>query len=208
MVVKSKSCYWMRFITTNSFMICFNCLYQHRYIGMFAGYFFYSLRLSLYIEVTVIKFLSVNTVICSSDSVTVSVQFVVALSIAITVKQLKEWWFIRWIVLSEFEQPGHKVLLGGGGGMWVWVAGRCIFLQVQKEVFQVGWVYGHSRGPSTTPPNISRYPPEGLSLFNAKFMMMYPHQRDIIQNKTKTCSSLCQGLLNFLRNLQNFKFAF
>ena len=59
---------------------------------MFAGYFFYSLiRLSLYIEVTVIKFLSVNTVICSSDSVTVSVQFVVALNIAITVKQLKEW---------------------------------------------------------------------------------------------------------------------
>ena len=63
----------------NSFMICFNCLYQHKYIGMFAGYFFYSLPLSLYIAVTVIKFLSINTVICSSDSVTVSVQFVVAL---------------------------------------------------------------------------------------------------------------------------------
>lgn len=46
---------------------------------MFAGYFFYSLPLSLYIAVTVIKFLSINTVICSSDSVTVSVQFVVAL---------------------------------------------------------------------------------------------------------------------------------
>ena len=69
----------MRFITLNSFMICFNCLYQHKYIGMFAGYFFYSLPLSLYIAVTVIKFLSINTVICSSDSVTVSVQFVVAL---------------------------------------------------------------------------------------------------------------------------------
>ena len=52
---------------------------------MFAGYFFYSLPLSLYIAVTVIKFLSINTVICSSDSVTVSVQFVVALNIAITV---------------------------------------------------------------------------------------------------------------------------
>lgn len=58
---------------------------------MVAGYFFYSLPLSLYIAVTVIKFLSINTVICSSDSVTVSVQFVVALNIAITVKQLKEW---------------------------------------------------------------------------------------------------------------------
>ena len=171
---------------------------------MFAGYFFYSLPLSLYIAVTVIKFLSINTVICSSDSVTVSVQFVVALNIAITVKQLKEWWFIRWIVLSEFEQPGHKVLLGGEGGRGVGVGGREVhFLQVQKEVSQVGRAYGHSRGPSTTPPNISRYPPEGLFLFNAKFMMMYPHQRDIIQNKTKTCSSLCQGLLNFLRNLQN-----
>lgn len=44
---------------------------------MFAGYFFYSLPLSLYIAVTVIKFLSINTVICSSDSV--SVQFAVAL---------------------------------------------------------------------------------------------------------------------------------
>lgn len=51
-------------------------------------------------------------------------------------------------------------------------------------------------------------PPEGLFLLKAKFMMMYPHQRDIIQNNTKTCSSLCQGLLNFLRNLQNLKFAF
>ena len=89
------------------------------------------------------------------------------------------------------------------------VGGREVhFLQVQKEVSQVGRAYGHSRGPSTTPPKISRYPPEGLFLFNAKFMMMYPHQRDIIQNKTKTCSSLCQGLLNFLRNLQNLKFAF
>lgn len=56
---------------------------------MVAGYFFYSLPLSLYIVVTVIKFLSINTVICSSDSV--SVQFVVALNIAIMVKQLKEW---------------------------------------------------------------------------------------------------------------------
>ena len=112
-------------------------------------------------------------------------------------------------MLSEFEQPGHKVYWeGGGGGVWVWVAGRCIFHQVKNEVSQVGWVYGRSRGPSTTRPNISRYPPKGLFLFNAKFIIMYPHQRDIIQNKTKTCSSLCQGLLNFLRNLQNFKFAF
>ena len=52
------------------------------------------------------------------------------------------------------------------------------------------------------------FPQSTALLFNAKFMMMYPHQRDIIQNKTKTCSSLCQGLLNFLRNLQNLKFAF
>ena len=112
-------------------------------------------------------------------------------------------------MLSEFEQPGHKVLLGGGGGGGVGVGGREVhFLQVQKEVSQVGRAYGHSRSPSTTPPNISRYPPKGLFLFNAKFTMMYPHQRDIIQNKTKTCSSLCQGLLNFLRNLQNLKFAF
>ena len=61
-------------------------------------------------------------------------------------------------MLSEFEQPGHKVLLGGGGD--VGVDGREVhFLQVQKEVSQVGRAYGHSRGPSTTPPNISRYPP-------------------------------------------------
>ena len=49
------------------------------YIGMFAGYFFYSLPLSMYIAILVIKFLSINTVICCSDSVTVSVKFVVAL---------------------------------------------------------------------------------------------------------------------------------
>ena len=61
------------------------------YIGMFAGYFFYSLPLSMYIAILVIKFLSINTVICSSDSVTVSVQFVALSNIAITVKQLKGW---------------------------------------------------------------------------------------------------------------------
>lgn len=58
---------------------------------MFAGYFFYSLPLSMYIAILVIKFLSINTVICSSDSVTVSVQFVALSNIAITVKQLKGW---------------------------------------------------------------------------------------------------------------------
>ena len=58
---------------------------------MFAGYFFYSLPLSMYIAILVIKFLSINTVICSSDSVTVSVQFVALSNIAITVEQLKGW---------------------------------------------------------------------------------------------------------------------
>ena len=111
-------------------------------------------------------------------------------------------------MLSEFEQPRYKVLLGGGGGCGCGWQGGAFFSKFKKRLSQVGWVYGHARGPSTTPPNISRYPPKGVFIFNTKFIMMYPHQRDIIQNKTKTCSSFCQGLLNFLRNLQNFKFAF
>ena len=83
---------------------------------MFAGYFFYSLPLSLYIAVTVIKFLSVKTVICSSDSVTVSVQFVVALNIAITVKQLKNGNLSVGLCYPSLNNQGIRFYWEEGGG--------------------------------------------------------------------------------------------
>ena len=112
----------MWLITLTSFIISFKSLHQHRYVGMFAGYFFYSLPLSMYIAVLVIKFLSINAVICSSDSVTNAVQFkflfsfVVALEHCSFGQTTQTMVIYLWLVISEFEQQGHKVLQDGGGG--------------------------------------------------------------------------------------------
>ena len=159
----------MRFITLNSFMISFKCVYPHRYIGMFADFFFipYLYPCTLpsqwlnFLQSILLFAVQIQQLLLFNLS---SLSFFVDALENCMVKQLKGWWFISWIALSKFEQPGPKVYLGGGGGglggCQVQRAGRCIFLQVKKEVYLVGRVYGHSRGTSTTIPKISPYSPQ------------------------------------------------